>query len=700
MADDWDQFPDADAWDQFPDAPPADPIGTETGMTRAAASGVSAFNRGVANVAGAPVDLVNAGLGAIGLPTSERPVAGSEFFKSMLSTKVPEAIPGVGGRSMVREPDPEYPGVERVGEMTGEGFGAITGLGLLSKVKTGVGVLDALAAPAGQVLKSGKAFLAQVPGEVASSLGSIFVGDKGEDVGREYGGETGAKIGKGVGETLGAMAPAGPAAALSSVTRKAAQKTGEVTSEQVNSALRRSGIEPSGGLVGNRAVARAENTATYLPAGGGAVRERQGRQVQQFGESLQDTARRRRGDQEPAGALDKSDVGVRLQDMATEGHDTIKHNVGVREAGLSHKARSSGTSVRVDDVKSRVHELMKTTTPEKQALLKGKLDDLDTMRTAPIDKQLDTRLRQREKVLQRSLKSKNRQAAKRMTPQLKSDIDAMTKQLDKIQADIDKNLGVSYEQFRDWRTEVGTATEKAGIAGGKMKRVYEAGTRSLEDFADRAGMRDDFDALMADEERVYRRRGNLDEGGDLPALKKEMDRRDASGAFNYLVEGGKQAPERLELIRRNSTPERWAEVSGDILELMGRANPGQVSTGSEFSPNTFLTNWSKMSDRTKDLLAGDERQALEDLAVAAKAFRERQQSGNASGTLSTGMTAGTALAMWLDPLNTSLALGAGSVVGRGLSSQGFARYLAEKAPKLSQRLGVRLTGQAGRELQE
>lgn len=45
--------------------------------------GMSGLNEGVANILGAPVDLVSAGLGKVGLPQSDTPIGGSESIKSL-----------------------------------------------------------------------------------------------------------------------------------------------------------------------------------------------------------------------------------------------------------------------------------------------------------------------------------------------------------------------------------------------------------------------------------------------------------------------------------------------------------------------------------------------------------------------------------------------------------------------------------------
>lgn len=78
-------------------------------------------NRGIASILGAPVDLMNAGLGAIGLPTSDQPFGGSASIEAGMA-----ALGRAGGAQMVPErgQQPEAPG-EYIGRGVGEAAGAL-----------------------------------------------------------------------------------------------------------------------------------------------------------------------------------------------------------------------------------------------------------------------------------------------------------------------------------------------------------------------------------------------------------------------------------------------------------------------------------------------------------------------------------------------------------------------------------------------
>lgn len=122
-------------------------------------------------------------------------------------------------------------------------------------------------------------------------------------------------------------------------------------------------------------------------------------------------------------------------------------------------------------------------------------------------------------------------------------------------------------------------------------------------------------------------------------------------------------------------------VRGTLLERLGRATASkQDDTAAAFSLETFLTNWSKMSDRAKGTLFGGElRSALDDLAKVASARRETNQFINFSNT---GAPIGYAAAGGLlasGPKGWAI-LSLDGIGGAILQSPSLARWLA-KAPR-------------------
>ena len=87
------------------------------------------INTGLAKAFGAPVDLVNAGLGALGVPVSDAPLGGSESFKTLLDQpgRAAKALtggdPDSGPRATYDRLD-DLPPEERIGAVGGEVLGA------------------------------------------------------------------------------------------------------------------------------------------------------------------------------------------------------------------------------------------------------------------------------------------------------------------------------------------------------------------------------------------------------------------------------------------------------------------------------------------------------------------------------------------------------------------------------------------------
>lgn len=127
-------------------------------------------------------------------------------------------------------------------------------------------------------------------------------------------------------------------------------------------------------------------------------------------------------------------------------------------------------------------------------------------------------------------------------------------------------------------------------------------------------------------------------------------------------------------------------VTGSLINRLGTANKGQQNAaGDAFSLSTFLSNWSQLSPRSRNVLFdGEQRAALEDLATVAGGVRNASKYANHSNTAggiwgNLGLLASGAVA-------SPAAAGAGLVTqligGRLLANPSFARWLA-RAPRTS-----------------
>jgi hypothetical protein len=133
----------------------------------------------------------------------------------------------------------------------------------------------------------------------------------------------------------------------------------------------------------------------------------------------------------------------------------------------------------------------------------------------------------------------------------------------------------------------------------------------------------------------------------------------------------------------NALPEsERANVRASIIGGLGRATASkQGSEGTDFSLDTFLTNWNKVGERAKNAYFGPEaRSALNDLAQIAEGTREAQGYRNMSNT---GGAVGNLLTLFSGvggPFTFAKVVGTQYGLGRLLASPRFARWLA-RAPK-------------------
>lgn len=161
--------------------------------------------------------------------------------------------------------------------------------------------------------------------------------------------------------------------------------------------------------------------------------------------------------------------------------------------------------------------------------------------------------------------------------------------------------------------------------------------------------------------------------GDAPRSGEQI--------INAIEQAGRGNSARLAEFMKVLPDEDAGVIRGTIIDRLGRASAGQQdATGAAFSLNTFLTNWSKMSDRAKGtMFSGELRAALNDLAKVASARRDSGRYVNFSNTGSTIGNVASASA-GVGALTNPAALGVfviDGLTGALLSSPRFARWLAK-----------------------
>jgi hypothetical protein len=267
--------------------------------------------------------------------------------------------------------------------------------------------------------------------------------------------------------------------------------------------------------------------------------------------------------------------------------------------------------------------------------------------------------------------------------------------LDDLQAAVEASKGrLPYEAVKKLRTLVGNEMADSSIMSdvprSKWKALYGALTSDLEGAAKAAGP----EAYAS-----WKRANNYTRAGmrRLETIDHVIEKNGGPEAvFTAATSGTKEGATTLRAVMQSLPPEAQKTVSATVLRRLGRATPGrQNDLGEKFSTETFLTNWNSMSPQAKAVLFdryGPEfRQNMNQVAKVAANLREGSKVfQNPSGTAQAGTQIGTAVAF-----GTALATGniptaagiAGGVTGANLMARlmvhpPFVKWLAKttKAP--------------------
>lgn len=185
-------------------------------------------------------------------------------------------------------------------------------------------------------------------------------------------------------------------------------------------------------------------------------------------------------------------------------------------------------------------------------------------------------------------------------------------------------------------------------------------------------------------DRAYAERLNTIDDVMTQVIGRQGDR-SAEAVANRLIQLGRGDSARLRSFLNAVEPEEAGIIRGSLIQEMGRASSGgQNAAGDAFSLQSFLTNWDKMPNRTRDLLfRGEHRQAIEALARYAEGARGARAYANTSNTAGASNAAGVARSAASGTLAVGT-LGASAVLenltGRLLGSRRFAQWLA-RAPR-------------------
>jgi hypothetical protein len=202
-----------------------------------------------------------------------------------------------------------------------------------------------------------------------------------------------------------------------------------------------------------------------------------------------------------------------------------------------------------------------------------------------------------------------------------------------------------YEALKRLRTLVGNELENVSIVSdvprSKWKALYGALSQDMKGAADAAG---------PEAQRAFGRANAYYRAGTsrIDELSTVLDKSGGPEAiYNAATSGTRDGATTLRTVMQSLKPDQQKVLASTMIRRLGKATAGQQNAaGDEFSMNTFLTNWNKLSPQAKstlfDRFGSGFRSDMD--AVARLASNVRQGSrvfANPSGSASTGAQLGT-----------------------------------------------------------
>ena len=262
-----------------------------------------------------------------------------------------------------------------------------------------------------------------------------------------------------------------------------------------------------------------------------------------------------------------------------------------------------------------------------------------------------------------------------------------------------------FEEMRYWRSYIGRKLGEpqvlSDIPRGELKRLYAGMTADMRAEAARRGPKalEAFDKATRFERQGFKRIEDALEEIAAPDSAVNAERIYAM-VQNLAQAGGKGTDLRkLALIRRSVPIEHWKATAAVTLRKMGQARPNmQDATGGQFSANTFMTEWNKLSPEARNILFRDVVdpgwvESMNGLSRVMRAMKSLDQQANSSGTARVlqamgtvgifGGAAGSMLAGDVSGAVMGAAAGIGGrivaphVAARLMTSEPFVRWLMQ-----------------------
>lgn len=192
-----------------------------------------------------------------------------------------------------------------------------------------------------------------------------------------------------------------------------------------------------------------------------------------------------------------------------------------------------------------------------------------------------------------------------------------------------------YEALKKLRTEVGERASQpnlvSDVKASAWKKLYAGISADMEAAANQAGP----EATQAwNRANGYYKAGT----GRIEALDRIVDKAGGPEAvFNAATSGTKDGAFTIRNVMQSLQPDQQKVLSATVIRRLGQATPGTATEQGEFSINSFLTNWNKLSPSAKSVLfdryGNTFREDIDAISRTAGGFRQAAKTGaNPSGT--------------------------------------------------------------------
>jgi hypothetical protein len=618
------------------------------------------FNRGVAFLAGIPVDTVTSGMDLLGM--------GYGMARSLISGKPPDEYYEPYDRSNV------IGSGEYFANLLDKGTTALTG-----EPVTKIPRPDDAASRYLYAAGTGAPSAVLTPGNTAMAASSGITGGLASQFAAEQGASPGVQAFAGM---AGSMAPSAIRYGVAQGARQLARggEEGRRRVEENIKAFEDSGTQPSVGQASASRLARAtESFLSRTPGAAGRMSAVAEKQASQMGDRIERMAvelSSNRASGEQAGrAIQRgisgdngfvSNFKKTQQSLYDALDDHISKDTRVDVSNTQAALKNLNQDI---PGAPNVSEFFKNAKIKGiEAALKADTDGPSALTSRPdIPEFADVRA-------SKSSASKPSDPF-RQTPNQNPFGPATREDLD-LAADLLNDGKLPYEALKKLRTLVGGEMADSGIMSdvprSKWKSLYAALSSDLENAAKASGK----EATAA-----FNRANNYTRAGmrRIEVLDSVVDKNGGpERVFQAAISGAKEGATTLRAVMQSLPKDAQKTLTASVLRRLGRAKAGQQNDlGERFSTETFLTNWNSMSPEAKAVLFDRHspgfRADMNAIAKVASNLRDgsavwRNPSGTGQAAAQTGAV--VAFVTSLASGNVKLAAGiAGGAAGANLSAR-------------------------------